>query len=395
MHRRKGYILLAVLGIAVIVTALGLSFVESHSTAMPESVNRYGAMRALYLAESGVAIGSHFLMYPPTGVSPDQYYTGANNVAIDATSDYTDISVLRSDGWSPAKTDLNLYRITATGVAKDPDGSIRGKRKVTAEVIVPAAGKWQIPHAAFFKQSLTIPSPVKLYGNVHCNGLLTGALGSWCNGKVSATGTALWLGSGPPTSVQSLAAGYTGPAGTLSKYQNYTIKGVSYSAYTGYTSNSYIASSNATALNAVDMSATNPGRFISCRSGDYSLYENTDLTGTLLVNGKLDIKNAGSHIIRAVGGYPALVVTGDLKFSDDNAALTVIGSIIVGGKVDMNNKDNASIVVTGSLIGGEIIDRTKSNQVVQFTWDTNRSTFWDVENTFTPQPLTVLNWKED
>lgn len=187
IHRRKGYILLAVLGIAVIVTALGLSFVESHSTAMPESVNRYGAMRALYLAESGVAIGSHFLMYPPSTVNYGQYYTGANNVALDATSDYTNISVLRSDAWTPAKTDLNLFRITATGVAHDPDGSVRGKRQVTAEVIVPEAGKWTIPYACFDRGTFTVPARTYIYGDLHANGAITGMLGSYCNGNVSST----------------------------------------------------------------------------------------------------------------------------------------------------------------------------------------------------------------
>lgn len=394
MHRRKGYILLAVLGIAAVVTALGLSFVESHSTAMPESVNRYGSMRALYLAESGVSVAAHFLMYPPTTVAFDQYYTGGNNIAVDASTDYTNISVVRSDGWTPAKTDPSLYRISAVGVAHDPDGSVRGKRQITAEVIVPEAGKWRIPYATFVNTALTVPAPVRIIGDIHANGLLTGALGTYCNGRVSATGTALWLGTGPPTAVQSLAAAYTGPAGTLAKYQNYTIKGKSYSAYNGFTG-SEIKTADAIALNAIDMSATNPGRIIKCKDGNFKLRVDADVTGTLLVNGNLEIDDAGAHAVRAVEGFPAIIVTGDLKFFNNDGALTVIGSIICGGRVDMNNKDRATLNVTGSVIVGTGLGSVRSDNNVRFTWDQNRSWFWDVENTPTPQPITILSWKED
>lgn len=394
MHRRKGYILLAVLGIAVIVTALGLSFVESHSTAMPESVNRYGAMRALYLAESGVAIGTHFLMYPPTTVGYGQYYTGANNVAVDATSDYTNISVLRSDAWTPAKTDLNLFRITATGVALDPDGSVRGKRKVTAEVVVPDGAKWRIPYAIIDPNTCTIPAYVKIYGNVHANGSLTGALGSFCNGQVTSSGLATWLGSGPPTSVLSAQPAYTPPAGTVSKYLNYTIKGKDYSAYTAFVS-SQITSADAVALNAIDMSATNPGRIICCKSGTFKIRGNADLTGTLIVQGRLEIDDSGPHIIRAVDGFPALIVTGDIKFLNDDASLTILGSVICGGQFDCNNVRRLVCNITGSFVKSGPFSSVRSDNDIRFTWDTNRSTFWNLESTPTPQPINVLNWKED
>ena len=394
MRRRKGYILLAVLGVAAVVTALGLSFVESHATAMPESMNRYGSMRAQYLAESGIAIGSHFLMYPPTTVAFNQYYPGGNNIGVDASIDYTNITVLRSDGWSPPKTDPNLYRITAVGYAHDPDGSVRGKKQVTAEVLVPDVGKWRIPYAYFNRTGVTAPAAVKVYGSVHANGTLTGALGSFCNGKVSATGTALWLGGGPPTGLQSLAPAYTGPLGTLSKYQNYTIKGKSYTAYTSFTG-SEIKTADAVALNAINMSATNPGRIIKCKDGNIKLRVDTDVTGTLLVTGDLEIDDAGSRRVRAVEGFPAIIVTGNIKFSNNDAVLTVFGSIICGNQVDLNNKDRASLVVTGSMILNSGYRDPRSDNIVRYTWDATRSWFWDVENPPTPQPITLLNWKED
>ena len=43
---RRGFILMLVLGLTVVVTGLSISFLESNSTAMPEAVNRAAAARA-------------------------------------------------------------------------------------------------------------------------------------------------------------------------------------------------------------------------------------------------------------------------------------------------------------------------------------------------------------
>lgn len=394
VRARRGYVLLAVLGLATVITALGLSFLDSHSTAMPAAVNYYRSVRAQYIAESGVSLGSHFLLYPPTTVPFNGYYTGANNIAIDASSDYANITVLRSDAWSPPLTDPHLYRIISTGAAHDPDGALRGKRTVTAEVLTPPDWKWKIPYAVFNKTSLTVPSCVSVYGSIHANGGLTGNLGSYCNGIVSATSTALWFGGGPPSMVLSLRPAYTGPTGSLSKYRNYTIKGKSYSAHTSFVANEITVSSAAT-LNAIDMSATNPGRIVSCKSGNFRLRAGADFTGTLLVEGDLEIDDAGSHVLRAVEGFPALVVTGDIKFLNDDTALTVIGSIICGDDIHVNDKKRVALNLTGSLILPGIFRDARSDGNIRITWDAGRSTFWNLESQAPLEPITVLSWKEN
>lgn len=393
MRKRRGYILIAVLGLATIVTALGLSFLDSHGTAMPEAVNYYRAVRAQYVAESGVALASHFLMHPPTTSSFNDYYRGGNGIAIDGSIDFTDVVVARSDSWAPAGTDLNLYRITSVGVAHDADGTVRGKRKITTEVLVPPSAKWQIPYACFNRGSLTVPSRVSVYGDVHANGLLTGNLGSYCNGKASATSTALWFGSGSPI-VQSLQATYMGPAGTRSKYTNYTINGKTYSAYTDFTK-SEMTASDATSLNAIDMASTNPGRIIVCPSGDFRLRSGVELQGTLLVNGRLELGDTGSYTVRAENGFPAIIVTGDITYRRDDISLVVIGSVICGARIDLEYQARPSFNVTGSVIISNGFDDVAGNAVVRMTWDSGRSSFWDVESTPAPQPITVLSWKED
>jgi len=62
---RRGYILIVVLGLTLLVTSLGIAFLEANSTAMPEAFNRLHAARAQYLAESGIHIASHYLIVPP------------------------------------------------------------------------------------------------------------------------------------------------------------------------------------------------------------------------------------------------------------------------------------------------------------------------------------------
>lgn len=394
VRARRGYVLLAVLGLATVITALGLSFLDSHSTAMPAAVNYYRSVRAQYIAESGVSLGSHFLLYPPTNVSFNGYYSGANSVAIDASSDYANISVLRSDAWNPPLTDPHLYRIISTGAAHDPDGALRGKRTVTAEVLTPPDWKWKIPYAVFNKTSLTVPSCVSVYGSIHANGGLTGNLGSFCNGVVSSTLTTLWLGGGPPSAVLSLRPAYTGPTGTLAKYQNYTIKGRDYFAHTSFSS-SEITVSSAAALNEIDMTATNPGRIISCKSGNFKLRAGSDITGTLLVNGHLEIDDAGSHVVRAVEGFPALVVTGDIKFLNDDASLVVYGSIICGNDFYVNDKKRINFDLTGSLILTRAFRDVRSDGSIRITWDPVRSSFWNLESPAPQQPITILSWKEN
>jgi hypothetical protein len=174
-RHRRAYILLVVLAFTALASALGMSFLEANSTVMPEAVNYHGMVRAEALASSGVALASHFLLYPPTNLSLTQYYTGATGVTLDSTGDYLDVSVARSDAWSPAQTDLNLYRISATGVAKDPGGAIRAKRSATAEIQAPPIGKWQFTQAFISSTlALVVPTRATITGDVHSNGNISG-----------------------------------------------------------------------------------------------------------------------------------------------------------------------------------------------------------------------------
>jgi hypothetical protein len=178
---RRAYILLVVLGLAAVVTTLGWAFLDSNSTVAPEAVNWTGAIRAAYLAESGVALATHYLSYPPTTVACGGYWTGASNIAIDATSDYVSVTVTQSAG------DPYQFTIAAEGVAHNGDGSIRGKHTCTAQVLRSPDPKWHFCEALVGTTALSVPSSVRVTGDIFVNGSLSSQ--AWCQGNVSATGS--------------------------------------------------------------------------------------------------------------------------------------------------------------------------------------------------------------
>lgn len=379
---RRGFILILVLGLTVVVTTLGISFLESNSTAMPEAVNRSAAARARYLAESGIALGTHFLMYPPTTVAPGGHWTGGTGIAIDLTNDYTDVAIVQD------AVDPKLFTIAATGVAKDPDGAIRGKKRATAQVIVPDDGKWHIPYG-LLGSSMAIPATVDVQGDIHANGNVVG-LGN-CLGNVSASGTASWSGTGPPASVTSGAALYPRPQAVPALYATYNIQGASYTARI-YNS-STMGPLQASAMNAMDMSANNnPGRIIMV-PGDLAFNANVNLTGTLVVNGNLTLENGA--VLTAVPDYPALVVTGDILFKSTNTAAQIVGSVICGGAIDDANMSGVSLQVAGACIVGNGFNILKADGAYVFTWDRSLATFWDFRKSSERFPITILSWKED
>jgi hypothetical protein len=379
----------AVLALTALISALGLSFLESSSTVMPESINNYRMMRAHYLAESGVSLGLHNLMYPPTTVAANDYYQGAGNVAVDASIDYTDITVERSDAWSPPGTDPNLYRITAVGVAHDPAGAVGSKRSVTVEAIIVPPGKWQLPYALAVKSDAVLPPRTSFNGNVHGNGDLTGL--GYCQGSVSAYGAASWPGTGPPASVTSNAAPFAAPPADPSIYDAYTVGGATFNAY-DYATND-IDPSDADALNAMDMSATNPGRIIMAPTGTFTIRQDVRIVGTLVVDGDLKFHEATEIV--AAADFPALIVTGNIVADrSSNAELICDGAVICGGAIMDDGNDQVRIEVTGACITQSGISLSKSDGTYLFTWDSSHSQIWDFENT-SRQPYTLLSWKEN
>ncbi|MFQ5411304.1 MAG: hypothetical protein ACE5EC_03375 [Phycisphaerae bacterium] len=378
---RRAYILIVVLGLTLLVTSLGIAFLEANSTAMPEAFNRLHAARAQYLAESGIFIGAHYLMYPPTTVPAGQSWTGVMGLAIDTTLDYTDVSI------SPDINDNTLFTLTALGIAHDFDGNPKGQHQIVAQAILPDDPQILIPYG-LLTSSVDIPSTVEVLGDIHANSDLVGR--GWCNGNVTATGLAVWSGTGPPISVISKAAPFPTPTIDPTGYETYRLKGVTYSAH--LLSSTTLSGPDAAALNLTDMSATNPGRVILA-PGDLVFKANVQLTGTLVVVGKLTLERG--FALTAMPGFPALVVGGDIDFKHDNVAGTVVGSILCAGRIKDSNMKGILFDVTGACVTVGGFDLRRSNGSYRFTWDTSRATFWNFDKNAVREPITLLSWKEN
>lgn len=386
--RRRGYILVFVLGVTTVVTALGLSYISSNGTVMQQATNRYAAVRAQYLAESGVALATHFVSYPPTTVAYNGVYTGASNVAVDGSYDVVSMSVMPS---SPA----NRYVITARAVARNATGTeVLAKQAISSEMIIPPEPKWKITQAVLATGSITVPAGVSIAGNLHANGNVTGPLfGGSCNGSVSATGLAVWLAGGSPSPVLSLQPAVSAPPASGSLYASYKVNNTSYAAYTGFGS-ALLKTSDIAALNsAVNAGGTNPGRIVIAPSGDFRFQESLSFTGTFVVRGNLRMD--GSTIsLQSVANYPALVVTGDIYAAADGMNVTINGSVICGGKLMDDGRKNCSININGSLIT-DTVSRTGPGSTIIITWNSTNSTFWNLTRTANPEPVTVLDWTEN
>lgn len=385
---RRAYILVFVLGVTTVVVALGLTYIQSNGTVMQQASNRQAAVRAQYVAESGIALAQHYIHYPPTTVAYNGVWAGGAGIAIDSTYDTVDITVTPT---SP----VNHYTLVATATVRNAAGTqALAKQTVTVDAIIPPEPKWKIAQAALMtgtSGTSVVSSGVILTGNVHSNGTLIG--NGTCTGAVSATGTALWTGGGPPSSVRSLQPAVSAPPVSTALYTTYKVNHTSYSAYTAYSKDDMGAPDVAPLSAAVNAGGTNPGRIVLCKLGDFKIKNGVNFTGTLLVCGDLILDDASS--ITAVANYPALVVTGNIRMNKDDAVWTINGPVICGGEITDGGKKNCQFTVNGTVIVKDGLNRSASGTTIRIVWDSARTTFWDFAKTANPKPYTTTNWKEN
>jgi len=384
-RRRRGYVLVFVLGITAVVTSLGLAYMSANGTVMQQAVNRYTAVRAQYLAESGVVLARHYLQYPQTAVGYDDYIRTLTGVAIDTTSDTVSATVTQDNATT------GQYTVSAQSLVYAPGSTttVAAKQRVRATLIVPPV-KWRLKQALLANTSLNSPATVTVNGNVHANGNLSG-LGP-CSGTASATGLATWVSLPLPSAILPNQPAVSVPTIDITQYTTYRVNRTNYSA-TAFSSTN-IKAADAVTLNAMNLSATNPGRLFVVKKGTFSIEESVTLDGSLLVEGDLKVKATPVNII-ARSNYPALVVTGDIIFEDANYVLTTSGAVLCAGSIkDKSLLKPDRMSVGGCLVSGGGFLLTSLTSNVSLTWDSAKATFWNFAETNNPKPATVLSWQE-
>jgi len=387
---RRGYILVVVLGIAVVSLSTGIAYMEAHSSVMPEALNRVGGARARYLAESGIELASHYLGYPPDAVPLGDYWRGGNGLRIDGSADFINVAVAEEAGMP------GIYVVDSVGVAHDIDDAVRGKLNVRARIMIPPKPIVRIPYAVQAGGNLTTEAPVTINGDLHVEGDLE-VIGLF-SGNVTATGTIKWSSPSVPDSLTENAPSVPTPLNDVTVYPTYIFNGMEYTAHSFILST--LDETQAGILNsALDSELdTNPGRVVVTPTGDLFMASNAELRGTLVVDGRLKFVPGalpGPSRITPQSGFPAVVTRQQIEVMDHNLSVDIVGSVVCQ-KIDFHGKDNLSFIIRGALVT-TITDGLKNasgvGTSVTFDWDTDRSWYYDVSVQTRP-PVTVLEWTD-
>lgn len=384
---RSGYVLIIVLGLAVVAFSVATAYLEAHSTVLPEAENLMASSRASYLAGSGVDMACHYLLYPPDGVADGAYWTGSKGLRVDGSSDYVSVFV-KQDGDNP-----DIYQIDSFGLTHDQSGDERGKRGVRARVMMRPDPMVRIPYAIQCGGTLVATSSINVVGNMYSRGMLT----SWgtCTGTASSSSSVLWLNLfSQPASKQSYVPLVDTPTIDVSLYGQYIVNGSEYTAYQ-YNSDKMSASGAGSLNSYLDANmATNPGRIVIAKAGNFAIEAGVDLYGTLIVDGDLKVKDSASHRIVAVENYPAIICNGDVKVESNTSTFVVYGTVVCG-ILNLSDKTGCNVSISGALVtttGTGIDNAAKSGTSVTLTYNSHYAKYYDLSKT--AMPFTVLSWSD-
>ncbi|HPF39452.1 MAG TPA: hypothetical protein PK093_12475 [Phycisphaerae bacterium] len=383
--RRCGYVLIIVLGLAVVAFSVATAFLEAHASVLTEAENLMASSRASYLAGSGVDIACHYLLYPPDDVADGSYWPGARALRIDSTNDFINVAVTQD------ATLTDVYQIDAFGFAMDNDGEARGKRGVRAKVKMRPDSLVEVPYAALCGDTLTASSSVRVIGPVHANGAIV--YSGDCTGTMSSTGLILWLSLSAKPTTESYVDAVPMPTIDVSAYTQYIVNGSTCNAYY-YDSSSMDATEAGTLNGILDADTDNPGRIVVVKKGDLTLESGLTFYGTLVVDGDLKIKDSGARQLTAVANYPAIVCSGSIRVETASAGLSVYGATLCQ-TLNGGNKKNASVSINGALIATDseaIENEDASGASVTLTYNSHYAKFYDFR--VSAMPYTLISWSD-
>jgi len=386
--RRPGYVLVVVLGLSVVAFSTGVAFIESQGTVLPEAVNRMAAVRARYMAESGVELAMHYLMYPPTSVNEGDHWQGASEQRIDSTNDYFTVLVQKDASVE------GQYTIRCKGVALYYDGDVRGAHSIRATVLVAPSKMINLPTALLAGGDLSLDGAL-FFGDLHVEGDFVG--NAYISGHLSASGSATSTNSSlPPASITENADVVSVPAPNTSSYINYEIDGEPYAALS--IAASTITATDAASINALlSAQANNPGRIVYLTKSSVDIESDVDIDGTLVIDGDIRFMGSGSRRITGVDDFPSLVVDGEIRVQNHDSTIELVGPVICSS-VDLLNKKNCTFFVNGGLVttsSSGIKGNGGNNTYLTVQWNEPLSNYHDLTNTGDNRPVTILSWEEN
>ena len=332
---RRGFALLAVLMIVMVIAILSLGFLSRSDVELACGRNMELRAQMDYLAESGLEHARGLILNPQDVAS--EYWPGEElQQLVTGSSDYYDLVVARDDTDPTDRCnyviDSNSYRLE--GGQKTSRSDLRATLRLD-----PCIALWTGNNAMLW-------SGFAVNGDVYCNGSLVNT--DTIDGDVFAN---------------SLSGDITGrhrTAGDLSLlWPRVTVADL--------TSNYPTQTISSGSLSGQTLGPYTPVR-VCYRSGSLTLAGNVQIEGMLVVDGDLVVQG-DSNIITAAKNLPALLVIGDLKI-ESGCILQVSGLVVVDGDMQIS-ADAADIDVVGGLfVAGKLVqtavDETGNNTGILF-----------------------------
>jgi hypothetical protein len=298
---RRGFALLAVLMIVMVIAVMSLGFLSRSDVELACGRNMEVRAQMDYLAESGLEHARGLILNPQDVAA--EYWTGEQLQQLGAgSSDYYDLVVVR-DGTNPNDRcnyiiDSNSYRLQ--GGQKMSRSDLRATLRLD-----PCIALWT-------GSDTMIWDGVTITGDVSCSGALSNA------GAIDGDTFAGAFGGNNPS-------GQSEPVGNLALlWPRVTVA--------DFTSNYAVQTIPGGTVSGQILGPYNPVR-VCYHSGGLTLAGFVRIEGMLIVDGNLTVQN-GTNIITAAKNLPALLVTGDL-IVDSGGELVLEGLAVVDGNMEV------------------------------------------------------------
>ncbi len=337
---RGGSALMVVLILVMAITIISFGFLARSDMELACAANVPVKMQMDYLAESGLEHARSVLVNPQDAdTSAVGYWQGGTGLQIAGGSDYYDLIITgAAAGFTPKLTydvDCTAYRLN--------DGDRVAQSRLTAKLRMD-------PFIAYSQGTdEDMSSTVQINGDVWAgkNPKIYGAV----NGDVFSAETATDLGSvlgdiTNDTTAPVGSAGLVADSYNSSYYYDIDGDGDGDGPYTVEVLPSDISFSFPAA------GANNPAKIYYCDGNLHLDRLTSDVTGTLVVKGNLELDLDCSFAITPYKNMPAAIVNNEIRVNSYDQQLTVNGYCQVGDRIDVKGKTSVRLYVNGALFIG-------------------------------------------
>jgi len=314
---RGGFALLVVLFVVMAITILSLGFLARSNTELIAGSNFVMRTELDNLVASGFEQAKTLIVngYDVAGTAGrPQFFNGATGQNLSSgTSELYDISVLPCDGNESSVYNWRCgYEVTVKAY------KIRNGEKIG---VCDANGVLRLDPAlaCWVNAAMTVPSSMRIYGDVYCASNFAMTANTRVTGDVWAAGTV-----DLKPSIGQKYAGASAPVGHPNISTADIVPDYYYYDF-GSKSVAYCAAVEVVDHNNPVFGAAAPSnkQGVYYAAGNTIIKSNTVIAGTLVVDGNLTIQNS-TVAITAKRNFPALVVSGQIKINS-NTLLTVTG----------------------------------------------------------------------